>query len=101
MSYLEAKAHLYVSMQNIKLLAKPDYIRYTLRSSAYQMEYKTSHDAHSISMDGAFHLFKRKKIIAFPLPALVVLRKRKVNTSMCTYSIWGGRSRNYDCCVKQ
>lgn len=76
MSYLEAEAHLYISMQNIKLLAKPDYIRYTLRSSAYQMEYKTSHDAHSISIDDAFNLFKRKNH-SFPTACTCGPQKKK------------------------
>lgn len=48
MNYLEAEVHLYVNMQNIKF-AKSNFISYTLRSSTYQMEYKTSHDAQHIS----------------------------------------------------
>lgn len=54
-------------MQNIKLLANLDLIRYTLRSSAYQVECKTSHDAYSMSIDA----FNKNKIIAAALPAFV------------------------------
>lgn len=53
------------------------------------MEYKTSHDAHSISIDHAFNLFKRQKIIASPLPALVVLKKEKLIIRACVHILFG------------
>ena len=62
-------------MQNIKLLAESDLIRYTVSSSVYQNIRPAM--VLSISIDDAFSYFKRMKIIASVLLTLMGQGKEK------------------------
>ena len=94
-----SEVHLYINTKNNKF-AKSVLLSYTLKSSAYQMECKTSHDTQHVNLMVLLIVLKENHDL---LLTAQEKKKSEVNTtSVCTYFIHAGRSKIViDFCVRR